>query len=98
MSDQLIAESAAEAIIRAPLASINLTEWVFTLTDSQYQACSKDHYAGATTLTPEGKRMSLNVERVGNLMVQHYVEDVAEQSHVRLVSQSDSIGQTSATA
>jgi hypothetical protein len=92
MSDQLIAESAAEAIIRAPLASIDLTEWVFTLTDSQYQACSKDHYAGATTLTPEGKRMSLNVERVGNLMVQHYVEDVAEQSHVRLVSQSDSIG------
>lgn len=92
MSDQLIAESAAEAIIRAPLASIDLTEWVFTLTDSQYQACSKDHYAGATTLTPEGKRMSLNVERVGNLMVQHYVEDVAEQSHVCLVSQSDSIG------
>ena len=36
--------------------------------------------------------MSLNVERVGNLMVQHYVEDVVERSHVRLVSQSDSIG------
>lgn len=56
MSDQLIAESAAGVIIRAPLASIDLTEWVFTLADSQYQACSKDHYAGATTLTPEGKR------------------------------------------
>lgn len=92
MSGQLIAESAAEVTIRAPLASVDLAEWVFTLTDSEYQACSKDHYAGATTLTPEGKRMSLNVERVGNLMVQHYVEDVAERSHVRLVSQSDSIG------
>jgi hypothetical protein len=92
MSGQLIAESAAEVIIRAPLASVDLTEWVFILTDSEYQACSKDHYAGATTLTPEGKRMSLNVERVGNLMVQQYVEDVAEPSHVRLVSQSDSIG------
>jgi hypothetical protein len=60
MSGQLIVETAAEVIIRAPLASIDLTEWVFTLTDSEYQACSKDHDAGATTLTPESKRMSLN--------------------------------------
>ncbi|WP_201698613.1 hypothetical protein [Paraburkholderia hiiakae] len=36
--------------------------------------------------------MSINVEHVGNLMVQHYVEDISEQSHCRLVSLSDSIG------
>lgn len=92
MTDEVIAKSTAEAIIRAPLASIDLTEWVFTLTDSEYQACSKNHIAAAATLTPEGKRMSINVERVGNLMVQHYVEDIAERSHCRLVSLSDSIG------
>ena len=44
------------------------------------------------TVTPEGKRMSINVERVGNLLVQHYVEDVSERGECRLVSQSDSIG------
>lgn len=92
MTDEVIAKSTAEAIIRAPLASIDLTEWVFTLTDSEYQACSKNHIAAAATLTPEGKRMSINVERVGNLMVQHYVEDIAERSHCRLVSLSDLIG------
>jgi hypothetical protein len=32
------------------------------------------------------------VEHVGNLMVQHYVEDVSERGHCRLVSTSDSIG------
>ena len=92
MTDEVIAKSVAEATIHAPLASIDLTEWVFTLTDSEYQACSKNHIAAAATLTPEGKRMSINVERVGNLMVQHYVEDIAERSRCRLVSLSDSIG------
>lgn len=92
MTNEVIAQSTTEAIIHAPLASIDLTEWVFTLTDSEYQACSKNHIAAAATLTPEGKRMSINVEHVGNLMVQHYVEDVAERSRCRLVSLSDSIG------
>jgi hypothetical protein len=92
MTDDVIAQSVAEATIHAPVASIDLTDWVFTLTDSEYQACSHNHIAAAVTLTPEGKRMSINVERVGNLMVQHYVEDLAEPNRCRLVSLSDSIG------
>ena len=97
MTDRVIAESSAEATIHASLGAIDLTDWVFTLTDSEYQACSKNHLAAATTFTPEGKRMSINVEHVGNLMVQHYVEDIAERSHCRLVSLSDSIGPDIAT-
>ena len=92
MTDDVIAKAVAEATIHAPVASIDLAEWVFTLTDSEYQACSRNHIAAAATLTPDGKRMSINVEHVGNLMVQHYVEDLAEQSRCRLVSLSDSIG------
>ena len=92
MTDNVIAQSTTEAMIHAPIATINLPEWVFALTDSEYQACSKNHIAAAATFTPEGKRMSINVEHVGNLMVQHYVEDIAEPSHCRLVSLSDSIG------
>ena len=92
MADARIAKSVAEATIHAPLAAIDLTEWVFTLTDSEYQACSKDHIAAAATLTPDGKRMTINVEQVGNLMVEHYVEDVTERSRCRLVSLSDSLG------
>lgn len=92
MTDDVIAKSVAEATVHAPLAGIDLAEWVFTLTDSEYQACSKNHIAAAVTLTPEGKRMSINVEHVGNLMVHHYVEDVAERRLCRLVSLSDSIG------
>lgn len=88
----MIATSQAEATIHASLAAIDLAEWVFTLTDADYQACSKNHIAAAATRTPDGKRMSINVEHVGNLMVQHYVEDIADRSRCRLVSLSDSIG------
>ena len=91
MSD-LVAKSVSEATIRAPAAAIDLTDWVFTLTDSEYQACSKNHIAAAVSKTADGKRMSLNVEHVGNLMVQHYVEEISERAHTRLVSKSDSIG------
>ena len=92
MSDQLIARSSAAATIRAPLSAIDLADWVFTLRDDEYQACSKNHVAAAATFAPDGKRMSINVEHVGNLMVQHYIEDIAERGAVRLVSLSDSIG------
>jgi hypothetical protein len=67
LTDDVIAKAVAEATLHAPMASIDLTEWVFTLTDSEFQPCSQNHIAAAATLTPEGNRMSINVERVGNL-------------------------------
>lgn len=92
MNQQVIAQSRAEAVIEADWKSIDLTEWVFTLTDSEYQACSKNHIAAGSSRTPDGKRMSVNVEHVGNLMIQHYVEDLSMRNHCRLISLSDSIG------
>jgi len=45
--------------------------------------------AGATT-SPDGRRMSINVETIGgSLMVQHYIEEIGEPDHLRLASQSD---------
>lgn len=43
MTDDVIVKSVAEATIHAPLAAIDLTEWVFTPADSEYQACSKNY-------------------------------------------------------
>jgi hypothetical protein len=92
MDEDLIARSVTEATIHAPLATVDLTDWVFTITDAEYQACSKNHIAAAASRTSDGKRMSLNVEHVGNLMVQHYVENISERTRCRLVSTSDSFG------
>jgi len=40
MTDHVIAHSAAKTTIHAPVSPIDLTEWVFTLTDSEYQAAA----------------------------------------------------------
>jgi hypothetical protein len=36
--------------------------------------------------------MSINVERIGSLIVQHYVEEISERRHCRLISLSDTFG------
>ena len=78
--------------IAAPLEDIDLTEWLFTLRDDEYRACSRAHVAGAVSKTPEGKRMSINVEMPGqNLIVQHYVEDVVGRDRCLVRSISDTL-------
>jgi hypothetical protein len=85
-----LAESSSSATINAPIETVDIPAWCFTLPESEYNACSPAHYAAAATTAPDGRRMSINVEVLGgSLMVQHYVEDVAEQNHLRLVSTSD---------
>ena len=98
MSDTIITESTSKAIINAPIEFVDIADWVFTLPDNEYQRCSPAHIAAGFTTSDDGRRMSLNVETIGgNLMVQHYVEDVGEKHHVRLLSTSDVIGSTGRT-
>ena len=93
MSDTIITESTSTAVIQAPIEFVDIADWVFTLPDAEYQRCSPAHIAAGFTTSDDGRRMSLNVETIGgNLMVQHYVEDIAERHHVRLLSTSDVIG------
>jgi hypothetical protein len=69
---------------------IDIPEWLFTLTDEEYQQCSVAHIAGGVTWSPDGKRVSINVEMIGSvLLVQHWTEDAADKVHSRLVSRSD---------
>ncbi len=88
---RLIVRSSAKAIINAPIDKIDIPEWLFALTDEEYQRCSGAHIAAGATRTPDGsKRIEINVEKVGpGLMVQHWTEDIAEKQHCRLVSLSD---------
>src|SRR5260370_30265392 len=81
--------SDSKAVIHAPVDKIDIPEWLFTLTDEEYQQCSIAHIACAATRSPDGKRMTINVEMAGSgLMVQHWTEETAEKQHCRLVSLS----------
>jgi hypothetical protein len=90
LQENSLVESSATAIINAPIERVDIPSWCFSLRDDEYQACSPAHYAAAATAAPDGRRMSINVEVIGGSpIVQHYVEEIAEPDHLRLVSHSD---------
>jgi hypothetical protein len=95
---RLLLRSDSKAVIHAPVDKIDIPEWLFALTDEEYQQCAVAHIAGGATRTPNDKRVSINVEMVGpGLMVQHWTEDIAEKQHCRLVSLSDMFAQQERT-
>ncbi|MRX10945.1 hypothetical protein GJ697_24285 [Pseudoduganella sp. FT25W] len=90
-SDLILSQSAFSHIIDVPFEQIDIAKWLFTLPDAEYQRCAPpDHIAAGATFTDDGRRMSINVEMIGSgLVVQHYVGEVTEASHCRMVSTSD---------
>jgi len=85
-----LVESSFSAVINAPVAKVDIPAWCFSLPESEYQWCSPAHYSAAVTTASDGQRISLNVEVIGgSLMVQHYLEEISEPAHLRLVSESD---------
>lgn len=98
MSEKPFVDSICQATINAPIESIDLTAWLFSLSDAEYQACSKAHIAAGASVRADGRRVSVNVEMPGDtLMVQHYVEDISERGICRVDSVTDALtplGQT----
>ena len=61
-----------QAVLNASVDEVDLEKWLFTLSDSEYQATARGH-RGAGVFTEDGLRGSINVESIGGtLMVQHY--------------------------
>ena len=65
-------------------------DWVFTLSDKDYQTTAKGHIGAGSSIHTDGTQTSVNVESVGGgLLVQHYVAEVKEPDHVKMVSLTD---------
>jgi hypothetical protein len=65
-------KASSQATINHPADRIDLAEWLSTLTDQDYQSCSRSHLAAGTYRDTGGWGM-VNVESIGgHLMVQHY--------------------------
>ena len=83
-------QTVCEAPIKAPKEAFNLHDWVFTLSDKDYQTTARGHIAAGSSIHTDGTQTSVNVESVGgNLLVQHYVAEVKEADYVKMVSLSD---------
>jgi len=90
MDNNTLVKSSFSSTIHAPIEQVDLPAWCFGLSEAEYQSCSPAHVSAGVTAAPDGRRMSINVEVLGGSpMVQHYVEEIAEPHHLRLVSNSD---------
>jgi len=90
MEDNTLVKSSFSATMEVPIEKVDIPAWCFGMSESEYQACSPAHVSAGVTAAPDGRRMSINVEVLGGSpIVQHYVEEVAEPHHLRLVSNSD---------
>ncbi len=90
MENNTLVKSSFSATINAPIEKVDIPSWCFTLPEAEYQPCSPAHCSAGATTAPDGRRMSINVEILGgSLMVQHYIEEIGEPDHLRLVSHSD---------
>jgi hypothetical protein len=91
LTDMVLVKTEKSATIHAPVERVDIADWLLHLPDAEYQRCAPpDHIAAGTTTTDDGRPMSINVEVIGgSLMVQHYVAEVHEPRHCRMVSLSD---------
>ena len=68
------------------------------MADVEYQGCSPAHVAAGATHSPDGRRMSINVEVLGGrVLVSHFIEEITDKHHLRLASVSDSFRPTGRT-
>jgi hypothetical protein len=89
MSYQIL-RSVCEAPLDMPAKDLDLPQWLFQLSDNEYQKCSKGHLAAGASILADGTQTSVNVEAVGgHLMIQHYIPKISMADHLKLVSQSD---------
>ncbi|MEU9318302.1 hypothetical protein [Streptomyces sp. NPDC048295] len=89
--EYFLGESTQSVVINVPLESVDLGKWLTRLTDAEYQACAvPDHRAAGWSKNAAGDLVSINVEVVGGaLIVQHYVAEILEPHHCRMVSLSE---------
>ncbi len=65
-------KTSSRIVIDHPAARVDLAQWISTMTDGDYQACSRAHRA-AGTFRESGALGMVNVESIGgHLLVQHY--------------------------
>ncbi len=73
--------------LQIPMAEVDLEEWIFSLSDEDYQAASPQHRAAGVTRS-NGARGTINVESIGGtLIVQHYREIAADARGFELLSE-----------
>ena len=72
----------SQTVIDHPADCLDLARWLSTMSDQDYQACSRGHRA-AGTFREGGTFGMVNVESIGgHLLIQHYLAEKAAPDQV----------------
>ena len=79
-------QHSSRTVIDHPADRIDLAQWLSTMTDREYQSCSRSHRAAGTFR--EGNTFGMvNVEAIGgHLLIQHYFAKEATANRVLMHS------------
>ena len=83
----VLADVVSECLVDAEAGELDLSYWVYAMSDRDYRNCARGHYGCGSSRLPGGGRLSINAECVGgHFLVQHYEPELLEPHHIRMVS------------
>jgi hypothetical protein len=99
LTDMILSNSSYSHELDIAADKLNIPDWLFNLPMYEYQrCCPPDHISAGSTTTDDGRKMSINVEMIGeSLMIQQYVGEITEANHCHMVSISDAFSRNGRT-
>jgi len=74
-------------VLPIPAERIDIGEWLFGLSDDEYQTTAKAHLGAGTSRRTDGRRGFFDVERFfAAFIVNHHREEAARRDYVRVTS------------
>src|SRR5258705_12035314 len=68
MADRILSQSSFSHVIEMAIERGDIADWLFN--EAEYQrCCPPDHIAAGAAFTDDGRRMSINVERIGETLM-----------------------------
>ncbi|MFH1441148.1 MAG: hypothetical protein ABIH18_03800 [Candidatus Omnitrophota bacterium] len=61
----ILTEVTSQTTLNIPANRIDLSKWIFEMSDIDYQDCAEGHLGAGISLSPTGKKTSINAEKVG---------------------------------
>ncbi|WP_433605650.1 ester cyclase [Prescottella agglutinans] len=93
MSTRVLSDSTYTHVVDVAADRVDIGEWLFSLSEAEYRrCCPPDHITTGVGATSDGHPMAIGVETIGDvLMIHHFVGEVAEPHHCRMVSTSEAV-------
>ncbi|MFM1721870.1 ester cyclase [Rhodococcus sp. PAM 2766] len=91
MSTRVLSDSTCTHVVDAASDRVDIADWLFSLPEAEYRrCCPPDHITIGIGTADDGQPLSIGVETIGDaLLIHHFVGEVAEPHHCRMVSTSE---------